>query len=282
MKNQYALAIENVSKTFLKEDRKNGERGSRLKMLSRALLRRRVETRVVNDVTMLVPRGAIFGILGPNGSGKSTLVRMVSTLLLPDTGRILVFGKDVVREPLAVQRVINRVSVDAAFFKKLSAMENLVYSGRLYGLAAGTSAARAYAILDRLGFEREKVDTSMEHLSRGMQQKVAIARGFLTSPVLLLLDEPTTGLDPRSKRDVQAFIKELRDEHDATILLTTHDTAEAERLCDRIAVLENGKITAFDTPEGLKAMCRKDDGLPTLEDVFIELTGKRLDEEERD
>jgi ABC-2 type transport system ATP-binding protein len=120
----------------------------------------------------------------------------------------------------------------------------------------------------------------MEEMSRGMQQKVAIARAFLTQPILLLLDEPTTGLDPRSKREVQSFVRELRDTHDATILLTTHDMQEADALCDRIAILDEGLIVALDSPAGLKALVPGANGRdPTLEDVFLELTGKRLVEE---
>jgi ABC-2 type transport system ATP-binding protein len=121
----------------------------------------------------------------------------------------------------------------------------------------------------------------MENMSRGMQQKVAVARGFLTSPTLLLLDEPTTGLDPYSKRDVQAFVREIRETHDATILLTTHDMEEADRLCDRIAIIDEGKIIALDTPQGLKgSVSRRNGHEPTLEDVFIELTGKKMEEKE--
>jgi len=113
-----------------------------------------------------------------------------------------------------------------------------------------------------------------------MQQKVAIARAFLSQPVLLLLDEPTTGLDPRSKREVQAFVRELRDTHDATILLTTHDMVEAEALCDRIAIIDGGRIVALDTPENLKKLIPRNGRAPTLEEVFLELTGKQLVTEE--
>lgn len=275
----YALEIADVSKTFLKEDKSKVD-GRGLRRLVKALFRPQKKSTVVDGLSLRVPRGAIYGVLGPNGSGKSTLVRMVSTLLLPDAGKITIFGRDVVSEPLAVKRMINRVSVDAAFFKKLSAMENLIYAGRLYGMPAGASSERALEILGKLGFDKKKVDSSMSELSRGMQQKVAIARGFLTSPVLLLLDEPTTGLDPKSKKDVQEFIKQLRVEHDATILLTTHDMAEAEALCDRIAILAKGKVIAFDTTENLKAMCRNGDKEPTLEECFIKLTGKQLQGED--
>ncbi|MDY7076228.1 MAG: ABC transporter ATP-binding protein [Chloroflexota bacterium] len=231
----------------------------------------------VDSVEFQVRRGEVFGILGPNGSGKSTLVRCIATLLLPDEGHITVFGHDVWREEMAVKRLINRVSVDASFFKKLTPMENLLYGARLYGVNANQAREQIVAILERLGLKKEAIFQPIEEMSRGMQQKVAIARAFLTQPIMLLLDEPTTGLDPRSKREVQAFVEELRDTHDATILLTTHDMQEADALCDRIAILDEGKIVALDTPAGLKALVPGSNGHdPTLEDVFMELTGKQL------
>ena len=181
---------------------------------------------------------------------------------------------------MAVKRLINRVSVDAAFFKKLSPMENLLFAARLYGLDGGTAKREAVAILGRLGIAEKRVGRPVEQMSRGMQQKVAIARALLTSPTLLLLDEPTTGLDPRSKLDVQTFIEELRETHDATIVLTTHDLAEAERLCGRITILNDGKIVAEDTPDGLMAMTAIRLGRPaTLEDVFMTYTGRSLDDD---
>ncbi len=225
----------------------------------------------VQDLSLSVRRGEIFGIIGPNGSGKSTLVRLLSTLLLPDEGSIHVFGRDVVAEQREVRRLINRVSVEAAFFKKLSALENLSYAARLYDLPPKEARERAIDILRRLGLPRAKLDVPLEDLSRGMQQKVAIARALFTAPVLLLLDEPTTGLDPRSKREVQDFVQELHDQHDATVLLTTHDMQEAERLCGRIAFLKDGQLVAMGTPEELK---RSRPGRElTLEDLFFELTG---------
>ena len=183
------------------------------------------------------------------------------------------FGHSV-REDAVVKRMINRVSVDAAFFKKLSPMENLVYAARLYGMDGGEAREQILSILERLGIERRRVWEPMEKMSRGMQQKVAVARGFLTSPVLLLLDEPTTGLDPRSKREVEGFVREIRAVHDATVLLTTHDMREAEHLCDRIAIMDQGRIVALDSPAGLKTLIREGDSSVTLEDVFMELTGK--------
>jgi len=235
----------------------------------------------VNDVSLEVQTKEIFGILGPNGSGKSTLIRLMTTLLVPDAGQVQVFGLDVIRHEMEVKRLINRVSVEAAFFKKLSSVENLLYAGRLYGLSGQEVRKQTFDILRRLGLKDKEILEPLEDMSRGMQQKVAIARAFLTRPILLLLDEPTTGLDPRSKREVQAFVRELREVHDATIVLTTHDMYEAEALCDRIAILDDGRIVALDTPAGLKKLIPQHNGSePTLEDVFMTLTGKELIKEE--
>jgi ABC-2 type transport system ATP-binding protein len=231
----------------------------------------------VDRVSFNVHRKEIFGVLGPNGSGKSTLVRLIATLLLPDGGSITLFGHDVVREAMAVQRLINRVSAEASFFKKLSPMENLLYSARLYGLDARSIRRDIVTILTRFDIKERDIYQPLEEMSRGMQQKVAIARALLTRPAVLLLDEPTTGLDPRSKREVQAVVKEMRDQDGTTILLTTHDMVEAEVLCDRIAILDAGKIVALDTPAELRAMVPPTNGRPTtLEDVFLNLTGKKL------
>jgi ABC-2 type transport system ATP-binding protein len=234
----------------------------------------------VNDVSMSIRRGEIYGILGANGSGKSTLIRLVSTLLTLDSGRVEVLGHDVARDEMAVKRLINRVSVDAAFFKKLSPHENLAYAARLYGMDARKARAQVIGILARLGIGEKRLDRPLEQMSRGMQQKVAIARALLTSPTVLLLDEPTTGLDPRSKLDVQGFVEEVRDTHDATIVLTTHDLAEAERLCDRIALINDGRVVAEGTPDELKEMVARVHGTePTLEAVFMTFTGKSLDDD---
>ncbi len=269
----YALEVEGVRKVFVRKDRTTQRRGLRK--------RKKEEVVALKDIDLTVARGEVFGVLGPNGSGKSTLIRLVSTLLLPDGGSLRVFGHDVEHDPFAVKRLINRVSVDAAFFKKFSPIENLMYAARLYGMDAGEAKIKMRSIMKRLGLKEETFNNPMEHMSRGMQQKVAVARGFLTSPILLLLDEPTTGLDPHSKRDVQAFVREIREKHDATVLLTTHDMDEADRLCDRIAIIDEGRIVALDTPEGLKALVPAQDGdKSSLEDVFIALTGRRFEEAE--
>jgi ABC-2 type transport system ATP-binding protein len=242
--------------------------------------RRKPPVLAIDNVSLRLERGAIHGILGANGSGKSTLIRLVSGLLTLDEGRVEVFGLDIERDELAVKRLINRVSVDAAFFKKLSPMENLLFAARLYGLDAREAKRNATAILGRLGIAQSRLGRPVEQMSRGMQQKVAIARALLTSPTLLLLDEPTTGLDPRSKLDVQAFVEEVNASHEATIVLTTHDLEEAERLSDRITILDGGRVVAEDTPDGLKRLVAERHGqLPTLHAVFMTYTGRSLDED---
>jgi len=234
-----------------------------------------VEKTALHALDMEMAAGAITGIIGVNGSGKSTLIRILATLMVPDTGTARIFGHDVVRDADTVRRHINRVSVEAAFFKELSPWENLLYAARLYGAVDG-ARARAESVLRRLGLPAEAMDRPMKQLSRGQQQKVAIARSFLTSPSLLLMDEPTTGLDPHSKRDVQRLIAVLRDEREVTIVLCTHDLAEAEALCDRIVVLEGGAVVADAPPAEL---CAGGEG---LEDVFLRMTGHSIGDDTGD
>jgi len=240
--------------------------------------RRRRQPPVValDDVSFAVARGECVAVLGQNGSGKSTLVRLLSTLLLPDGGSASVFGHDVVRDERAVRGVVNRVSVEASFFKRMSAAENLSYAARFYGLGPSHTRHRIPEILERVGFPTDRASAPMEDLSRGMQQKVALARALLTSPTLLLLDEPTTGLDPRAKLEVQAFIREVRREHDTTTLLCTHDMAEAETLADRVGILDGGRLLALEESPALKRRY----GAATLEDAFLAATGREFEDEE--
>ncbi|HZS78223.1 MAG TPA: ABC transporter ATP-binding protein [Ktedonobacteraceae bacterium] len=237
------------------------------------------EVIAVDNVSMTVKRREIMGILGANGSGKSTLIRMLSTLLIPDTGQISIFGYDVVKDERMVQRLINRVSVEASFFKKLSPMENLIYAARLYNMTTLEARTKIQDILTRLGIPQDRIGQPLENMSRGMQQKVAIARAFLTAPIVLLLDEPTTGLDPRSKIDVQNFVQELREVHDATILITTHDMDEAEALCDRVAIIDQGRIVAMGKVDELKRAVteRMERTTPvTMNEVFMHYTVAHL------
>ena len=252
-----------------------------LKNVEKSFKKRRGEVvRALDSVSLAVRKGEVVGILGPNGSGKSTLVRVVSTLVVPDAGSVEVFGVDAVKHPKTVQRSMNRVSVEASFFKKLSAMENLLYGAKLYGVTSAEARPRIAEILENIGFASKRAREPMEHLSRGMQQKVALARALLTSPILMLLDEPTTGLDPRSKRDVQAFIRRIREEHDSSILLCTHDMDEAEELCDRVGIMMDGKVLALEGPEELKRRYAggSNGRAPTMEDAFMVATGYSVEE----
>jgi ABC-2 type transport system ATP-binding protein len=248
-----ALEVDNLRKEFVRRD------GGR----------KRRQVTALRGVSFDVARGECVAILGPNGSGKSTLVRLLATLLLPDGGSARVFGHDAFRETRAVRRLVNRVSVEASFFKKMSAVENLSYAARFYGLRASETREQIPEILSRVGFPADRRGHPMEDLSRGMQQKVALARALLTAPILLLLDEPTTGLDPRSKQEVQQFIREVRAEHDATVLLCTHDLAEAETLADRVGILDDGNLLCLEPADELKARY----GAATLEEAFFAASG---------
>ena len=258
-----AVVVDNLRKEFFRNDGREG------------LRRRRKRVAALDGVSFEMKRGETLAILGQNGSGKSTLVRLLSTLLLDDGGSAHVFGHDVAGETRAVRRLINRVSVEASFFKKMSAVENLSYAARFYGMPIRDTRKRIPEILGRVGFPRERMGEPLEDMSRGMQQKVALARALLTAPILLLLDEPTTGLDPRYKLEVQNFIREIREVHDATVLLCTHDLVEAEELAERVGILDRGKLIELAPAAELKAKY----GAATLEDAFFEATGKAFEDE---
>jgi ABC-2 type transport system ATP-binding protein len=240
--------------------------------------RKRRRVAALEGVSFTIERGECVAILGQNGSGKSTLVRLLSTLLLNDGGGALIFGHDVFKEQRTVQRLVNRVSVEASFFKKMSSEENLAYAARFYGIGPQETKRKIPEILGRVGFPTDRKHEGMEHLSRGMQQKVALARALLTAPVVLLLDEPTTGLDPRSKLEVQNFVREIRATHDATILLCTHDLHEAEVLSDRVGILDRGRLIALAPADELKELYE----VETLEEAFFAATGRAFEEEDTD
>ena len=262
-----AVEVEHLTKVFRRRAKDAG-----------FFSRRRRRMPALNDVTFTIARGECVAILGQNGSGKSTLVRLLSTLLIDDGGSARVFGNDVVRDSRTIRRLVNRVSVEASFFKKMSAEENLSYAARFYGMPPSVTRTAVPEILAKVGFPPDRRGESMQSLSRGMQQKVALARALLTSPVLLLLDEPTTGLDPRSKLEVQDFIREVRRTHDATILLCTHDLQEAEILADRIGILDRGRLIALAPADELKERYKAE----TLEDAFFSATGRSFEEEDED
>jgi ABC-2 type transport system ATP-binding protein len=258
-----AVVVDDLRKEFFRNDGREG------------LRRRRKRIAALDGVSFEVQRGETVAILGQNGSGKSTLIRLLSTLLLHEGGGARIFGHDVFTETRAVRRLINRVSVEASFFKKMSAVENLSYAARFYGMPPSATRKEIPRLLERVGFPRDRIGEPMEDLSRGMQQKVALARALLTAPIVLLLDEPTTGLDPRSKIEVQQFIREIRETHDATVLLCTHDLVEAEELAERVGILDRGRLIELAPAEELKRKY----GAETLEDAFFAATGKAFEDE---
>jgi ABC-2 type transport system ATP-binding protein len=258
-----AVEVKDLRKEFRRRDRKAGRFARRRRMPA------------LQGVTFTIARGECVAILGQNGSGKSTLVRLLSTLLINDGGEARIFGHDAFHDTKIIRKLVNRVSVEASFFKKMSASENLSYAARFYGMPPSVTRTAIPEILEKVGFPADRRGESMENLSRGMQQKVALARALLTSPVLLLLDEPTTGLDPRSKLEVQEFIREVRVTHDATILLCTHDMAEAESLADRIGLLDRGELLFLEPVADVKRRY----GVETLEEAFFAATGRTFEEE---
>ncbi len=193
----------------------------------------------------------IFGLLGPNGSGKTTTFRILSTLMVPSGGRALILGHDVARQPALVRREIGVVFQAQSIDIKLTAEENLTHVGHLYGLRGAALKKRVAEMLDRVGLAdraREKAET----FSGGMKRRLELAKGLLHRPSVLLLDEPTTGLDPGARRDLWQYLQILRDEERVTVLVTTHLMEEAER-CDRLAIYANGTVVAFGTPAELKS-----------------------------
>ena len=257
-----AVEVAHLTKEFRRRDRRAGR-----------FARRRMPA--LKDVSFTMARGECVAILGQNGSGKSTLVRLLSTLLINDGGEAHIFGHDAFEDTRAIRQLVNRVSVEASFFKKMSASENLSYAARFYGMPPSQTRRLIPEILEKVGFPAERRREAMENLSRGMQQKVALARALLTSPVLLLLDEPTTGLDPRSKLEVQEFIRDVRATHDATILLCTHDMLEAESLADRVGLLDRGELLFLEPVAAVKERY----GVETLEQAFFAATGREFEAE---
>jgi ABC-2 type transport system ATP-binding protein len=231
------------------------------------------EVEAVAGVSFDVGAGEVFGLLGPNGAGKTTTIRVLTTLLRPDEGRAVVAGHDVVREGLAVRQVLGYVPQAISIDGALTAHENLEFYGRATGvpkrerrerIAEAVDAMQLASFLDRLG----------RTLSGGMLRRLEIATALLKQPRVLFLDEPTVGLDPTARRLVWERLEILRAEAGTTVLVTTHQMEEAERQCDRIAIMDRGAIAAIGSPEEL----RRRFGAAVLEDVFTEVTGGRLEE----
>lgn len=209
----------------------------------------------LKGITFSVGYGEVVGLLGPNGAGKTTTIKIISTLLLPDSGRVTVEGFDVVREAPSVRRRIGvMLSVEKGFYGKLTGRENLVYFGSLYGLSGAELARRVDGMLELVGLkELEAEDKLYEEYSTGMKARLALARALLKDPPVLLLDEPTLGLDPASARKVRELVKSLASREGKAVIYTTHNMFEAELVCDRILLLNKGVVVATGTPEELKS-----------------------------
>jgi len=204
----------------------------------------------LNGVSFDVRPAELFGLLGPNGSGKTTLFRILSTLMVPVGGRALVMGFDVARDPNSLRRQIGVVFQAQSIDVKLTAAENLMHQGHLYGLHGAALKARIQEMLSRVGLA-DRANDKAEAFSGGMQRRLELAKGLLHHPSVLLLDEPTTGLDPGARRDLWQYLAILRDEEHVTVLVTTHLMEEAER-CDRLVILNEGRVVALGTPDELK------------------------------
>ncbi len=204
----------------------------------------------LNGVSFDVKPAELFGLLGPNGSGKTTLFRILSTLMIPMGGRAFILGHDAAKDPSRLRRGIGVVFQAQSIDVKLTAAENLWHQGHLYGLHGAALNARVKEILGRVGLADRAKDKA-ETFSGGMQRRLELAKGLLHGPRVLLLDEPTTGLDPGARRDLWQYLQVLRDEERVSVLVTTHLMEEAER-CDRLAILNEGKLVALGTPAELK------------------------------
>lgn len=205
----------------------------------------------VNRVSFKVREGEIFGLVGPKGSGKSTLLQLIAALLLPDAGEIRVFDHDVVRQSAQVQQLINPMSGSASFFKKLSAVENLLYSVRHRRYARAELRLRARALLTRLGIELDWINTPLQEAPRTMLPKVALAQALLHEPRLLLLDEPMSGMDPKAAQAARMLLREQRADHKTTILVTMRNLSEAVDFCDRVTLLDHGSALSIDSPQAI-------------------------------
>jgi ABC-2 type transport system ATP-binding protein len=205
----------------------------------------------LNGVSFSVRPAELFGLLGPNGSGKTTLFRILSTLMVPSAGRAIIMGCDAAQNPAQLRRQIGVVFQAQSVDLKLTAYENLWHQGHLYGLRGATLKKRIQEILSRVGLA-DRAKELVETFSGGMQRRIELAKGLLHHPGVLLLDEPTTGLDPGARRDLWQYLQMLRDEEQVSVLVTTHLMEEAER-CDRLAIMNEGNLVALGTPAELKS-----------------------------
>ncbi len=209
----------------------------------------------VDHISFEVHQGEIFGFLGPNGAGKTTTQRMLTTLLEPTEGRIVINGHDLARDPYPIKRQMGLVPEESNVYTELTAWDNLMFTARLYRVPRSERAARARELLETFDLWKKR-DVKVENYSKGMRRRLSIAMAIIHRPTLLFLDEPTPGLDAQSTRTIRGLIRQLNDAG-TTVFLTTHQIEEANQLCDRVAIINHGQIAAIDTPERLKQAFRR-------------------------
>lgn len=256
MNMEYAIEVSDLSREY---------------MVNKGWMRRKKEKRIaVDSISFKVRKGEIFGLLGENGAGKTTTIKMLTTLLEPNSGTCLVNGWDCIKEKDRIRPHINFVfGGESGVYRRLSAMDNLIYFASLYRIIGDEATKRAENLLKMVGLYENR-DQLVETYSKGMIQRLQIARGLINNPEIILMDEPTIGLDPIGANKLREIIKQIR-EDGKTVLLTTHYMQEADDLCDNIAILSKGKIVALDSPQQLKKSFGKNGLNSTLEEVFINL-----------
>ncbi len=231
------------------------------------------EHKAVDGVSFTIAKGEIFGLLGPNGAGKTTTIRMLSTVLEADSGEITIGGHSVRREAEAVRSIIGVCPQDLALYEELSALDNMVFFGRMAGLNGKEAEEQAMAHLKLMGLQ-DRAKGKVAKYSGGMKRRINLAIALMGNPQFLFLDEPTVGIDPQSRNHVYENIRGLQ-KKGMTILYTTHYMEEADRLCNRVAIMDSGQIISMDTPRQLKSQIGPPEQV-TLEDVFLKMTGRSL------
>jgi len=253
----YAIEAKGLTKIF---EKKAKSEGGGFRRFYKRIKPKKDHIVAVDHINFYIKEGELFGLLGPNGAGKTTTIKLLCTLLIPDEGTAIVNGYDVVKQPREVQKCIGVVTGgERGLYWRLTGRENLWFFSQLYNIPERVAKERIEKLLKLVELE-ERADEQVEKYSRGMKQRLHVIRGLVNDPPILLLDEPTLGLDPASARVIRDFIKEeLQKKQNKTILLTTHYMEEADQLCDRIAIIDYGKIIALDTPENLKKGIQKTD-----------------------